>query len=346
MAPRKPRVLYLLQEYPQISETYIANELEALWPLCDIRIVARLEADSSYRHHFPYTVIPREERDRLFAFAEDFRPDLVHAHYLHNCGVAHNLAARVGARFTMRLHSFDVLGPLPRTLPTAVAAINAPRCLGALTFPFTIDRLVEAGVRREKLHAAPPVVRLDRFRDRGPNGDAIMNTGAALPKKAMEGFIDLAATMPGRRFNLYALGYDAGALKDYNTSRGAPVHFVPHVELRAMPREYKKHEWLVYTASPEINTVGWPMAIAEAQASGVGVLMQAIRPDLAEWVGESGYMFRSLEEARAIVSQPFPAERRERGFADAERWALRHHLGTLTRLWSEGLRASGAAAAG
>lgn len=337
MAARKPRVLYLLQEYPQVSETYIANELEALWPSCDIRIVARTQASAAYKDHFPFTIVPREEREALDAFAGDFRPDLIHAHYLHNAVTAHNLACRLGASFTVRLHSFDVLAPLPEVRRMAIAAINGPACAGALTFPFTMERLLAAGANPAKLHAAPPVMRIDRFLDRSPNGTAIMNTGAALPKKNMEAFIDLAATMPSRRFNLYAMGYDVSVLKAYNMSRGNPVTLVRPVEPRAMPAEYKKHAWLVYTASAEINTVGWPMAIAEAQASGVGVLMQEIRPDLREWVGPAGYLFRTIEEAAAIVSRPFPAERRQAGFEHAQGWDFQRHLGTLVGLWNSAL---------
>jgi len=341
MAPRKPRVLYLLQEYPQISETYIANELEAMWDNCDIRIVTRLRANLPYRDHRPFTHITAGDSKALASFAAEFRPDIVHAHYLTNAVAAGGLARQLGAAFTLRLHSFDVLAPHPATLSRAVAAINSPECLGVLTFPFTIDRLVAAGITRDRLHASPPVLRLDRFLDRGPNGVAIMNTGAALPKKNMEAFVDLAATMPGRCFQLYAMGYRVADLAAYNQARGAAVVLMPPVEPIDMPVEYKKHEWLVYTASPTVNTVGWPMAIAEAQASGVGVLMQEIRPDLATYVGKSGYLFRTLEEARAILAQPFSAARRERGFEDAMRWSLERHIGRLTALWTAGLARQG-----
>ncbi len=337
MAARKPRVLYLLQEYPQVSETYIANELEALWPSCDIRIVARTHASARYEDHFPFTVIPKDDVNALGELAAEFRPDIIHAHYLHNAVTAHNLAVRNGAVFTVRLHSFDVLNPLAKALEMSVAAINMQVCAGALTFPFTIGRMLAAGVRPEKLHAAPPVLRIDRFLDDRPNGRAIMNTGAALPKKNMEAYIDLAAMMPERRFNLYAMGYDVSDLKAYNMAHGNRVHLVPPVAPRAMPGEYKKHEWLVYTASPTINTVGWPMAVAEAQASGVGVVMQDIRPDLREWVGPAGYMFRTVEEAAAIIARPFPAERRQAGFEQARAHDFSRHLGTLVRLWSNAL---------
>ena len=37
------------------------------------------------------------------------------------------------------------------------------------------------------------------------------------------------------------------------------------------------------------------MAIAEAQAAGVGVCMPNIRPDIKEYVGEAGFVYDSIE---------------------------------------------------
>jgi len=45
------------------------------------------------------------------------------------------------------------------------------------------------------------------------------------------------------------------------------------------------------------------MAVAEAQASGVGVLMQNVRPDLADYVGP-GFLFDDIEEAHRVVRGP------------------------------------------
>ena len=91
---------------------------------------------------------------------------------------------------------------------------------------------------------------------------------------------------------------------------------------RDMPPMYKKHEWLVYTACRTLGHVGWPMAVAEAQASGVGVLVPNLRPDLADYVGEAGYLYDSLEEAAEIIQQPFPDDKRQ----------LRHDF-QRTELW-------------
>ena len=50
----KKRVLYLLDRYPQLSETYIKVELEVLSERYDIRVVALNRADLPYRNHVPF----------------------------------------------------------------------------------------------------------------------------------------------------------------------------------------------------------------------------------------------------------------------------------------------------
>jgi hypothetical protein len=64
------------------------------------------------------------------------------------------------------------------------------------------------------------VANFDMFHDRSPNGEAIMNTGAAIPKKRMEDFITLAKEHPQLEFNLYAMGYDVGQLRTVNRRPG------------------------------------------------------------------------------------------------------------------------------
>jgi hypothetical protein len=103
------------------------------------------------------------------------------------------------------------------------------------------------------------------------------------------------------------MGYESPRICQYNRDNGNPVVMRGLVQHREMPAEYKRHEWLVYTACPDLKTVGWPMAVAEAQAAGVGVCMQNIRPDLAEYVGPGGFLFDTIDEVIDLVSEPFPA---------------------------------------
>jgi Glycosyltransferase Family 4 len=138
--------------------------------------------------------------------------------------------------------------------------------------------------------------------------------------------------LPALRFNLYALGYNVDKLSDFAQARHSPVCFVPPIELEEMPREYKKHRWLVYTAAKNGN-VGWPMAIAEAQASGVGVCVANIRPDLRDYAGPSAFYYDSLDDALKMICQPFPDELRQLGFEQAKKSDISQHRSLLFQLW-------------
>ncbi len=327
------RVLYFLERYSQISETYIENELRALSPQNEVRIISTKVPDLPCEQHFPYQVI--RSRAELEVVIDEFRPDIIHGHYMT---MAQNimLAAKLAdAPYTIRAHSFDILGPMIERLPGLKQTVNNEQCLGVLTFPFTVPLFEKAGYNPYKVHGCYPVVNVERFEDRGENGKAVMNVGACLPKKAMSGYLAIGAKVPDRQFNLYALGYNVGNMHQHNAELGNPVTIVDPVQPEAMLPEYKKHEWLLYTASPKLKTVGWPLAVAEAQAAGVGVCVQNIRPDIKDYVGDCGFVFDTVEEAAKIVSQPYPQELRERGFELAKRSDIKRHIRLLEDLWDQ-----------
>jgi glycosyltransferase involved in cell wall biosynthesis len=326
------RIMYVLHGYPQASQTYIKTELEAVSRDYDVRIVSthQEEVTAPYRNHLPYDFEP--DLDRVRGLIEDFRPHVLHSHHLREIKRVAGLARETGVPFTIRSHSFDVLRK-PKRISNVMELIEDDLCLGIIAFPFAAPLFVERGAPEDKVIECWPVVNYERFHDRSPNGEAIMNCGAAIPKKDMPAYIDLAAEMPERQFDLYALGYKLHQLEEYNEQRGRPVEMKANVEPDDMPAEYKKHEWLVYTANAEMKTVGWPMAVAEAQAAGVGVCMQNIRPDLREYVGEAGFLFDTVQDVKDIISRPFPDELREIGFEHARRSDIREHLPALTGLW-------------
>lgn len=288
----------------------------------------------------------------MLAIIDEFRPHVLHSHWLQMAPLVGELSRRSSLPFTMRAHSFDVLAkddrsmlqrvggkrPGPSFLREALPHLLSERCLGVLSFPFGRPYLTRAGLPDALIHDAPPCFAFARFHDTSANGEGVMNGGAAQPKKHMEDFLDLALKVPELRFNLYPIGRGAGQLIDQNRARGEPVRINPNVEPDEMPRVYKQHRWLVYTASTVITTTGWPIMIVEAQAAGVGVLMRNIRPDIAEWVGPCGYLYDDLDEAARIVAQPFPEEKRQAGFAQASRHDIHRHKAVLTDLWASATR--------
>lgn len=150
----------------------------------------------------------------------------------------------------------------------------------------------------------------------------------------MTDFIELARLVPDQRFHLYPLGYRTDELRRANERAGTPVAIHEPVQPEEMPAVYKRSRWLVYTASRRMATVGWPMAVAEAQAAGVGVCVPRIRPDLEELVGGAGILYDDVGELVDVVRGPVPDEQREAGFEHARRSDVRDHLHLLTDLWA------------
>ena len=336
----KRRIVVFAATYPQISETYIKNEVDALAADFDVEIVTFAAGSYPYRTRRPHVVVTKENQHNVLEYLRRFKPDALHAHYLIQLPQLLGISQRLQVPFTVRAHSFDILGPsLDRQNAAAsgasalVQAGRSPWFRGVLCFPFMRERLIAAGLPPDKVVACNPVIDVQRFRDSGPNGRAVMNVGAAITKKNVPDFIAVSRMVPEREFNLYSLGYLTQEFADLNRTEGGRVNFVLPVDPEDMPPEYKKHAWLVYTASKVENTVGWPMALIEAMASGVGVCMQNIRGDLRQVVGDAGYLFDSPADVVDRLRVDPTAQERARAFEWAEQYDFRRELPLLTRMW-------------
>jgi hypothetical protein len=340
--------MYILKNYPQMSETYIKTEIEAVGERCEIAVLATKKANLPSKNHVPFELV--EDMSAIREAIEEFHPDVLHSHWLHSLKILGKLARKLNIPYTVRAHSFDSIWQddnsafdflplirsfrLPSQIRRAVSLINDDLCLGILAFPFARARLERAGIHGEKIVDCYPVVNYRRFHDVSPNGDAVMNVGACIPKKKMEDFIELGTLAPKLQFNLYALGYNVEQLRQFSINKASPINFISPIELEDMPCEYKKHRWLVYTAAVN-GRVGWPMSIAEAQAAGVGVCMANIRPDLRDYVGPAGFLYDSISQVLEIISKPFPAELREMGFEHAKKSDIFSHRASLFKLWQK-----------
>ena len=347
----RPRILYLLKEYPQLSETYIQTEIDAVKSDYEIRIITTHVADRPYKNHDPYESIA--EKEQIRAAIQAFKPDVLHGHWMGPSPLVGELSKETGIPFTIRAHSFDVLwkwknlSPFkrligrkahPKYMTEVLPHLKSELCLGVLSFSFGRANLEQAGVPPSKIFEVPACVNYKRFHNTAPNEDGVMNGGAALPKKKMDDFIHLATLVPNTRFDLYPIGYNVDDLVAINAEKGSPVNIIPNIEPSEMPPIYKQHRWLVYTASSEIPTTGWPIMIAEAQASGVGVLMKNLRPDLKDFVGPCGFLYNTVEEAAKILAQPFPEELRQMGFEHAKKNDIERHKHILTDLWDKSIK--------
>lgn len=339
-----------------LSETYIKSEIEAIGGQWDIAVVALSERrEPPYKKHLPcrYLSDPGQIREAI----NEFQPHVLHSHWLTLTTLVAGLARDTNIPFTIRSHSFDTIWEeernsfwtrllklgqvrVPAHIQSAVPLINDDLCLGILAFPYSRPRLEKAGIRSGKIHDCYPVVNYWRFYDPSPNGSDVMNVGACLPKKKTENFIELAKLVPNRKFNLYAmaaLGHRKERIAQLNQDLGSPVTMMPPVQPEDMPREYKKHEWLVQTACPRMRAVGWSLSIAEAQASGVGVCMPNIHPNMRDYVGPASFLYNSISQVVDIIKKPFSKELRQLGFEHAKKSDIFQHKVILTNLWQKAI---------
>jgi len=348
---KKIKVMYIVFEFPQLSQTYIKNEIEALVDFAEINVISLAPANLAYENYHSFTLLSKLKD--IVEKIREFDPDVLHSHWINMTPIMNKISLLTGIPYTIRAHSFDVLGQ-PSILsslrqlintfrlkpvfggfsPNNVSKIiNMDNCLGVLSFPFTRKILNDSGVKQSKIFDCFPVISRDIFLNVDANGTSIMNVGACIPKKKMENFIDLSLLVPDRNFNLYSIGYQTEKIAAYNQAHGSPVNILDVVQPELMPAEYKKHQWLVYTADKLYNTVGWPMALAEAQASGVGVCLPNLRPDLNDYIGGAGVLYDSVEQLADIIRQDVPKSIRDLGFEVSKKSDIKKHINMLLSIW-------------
>lgn len=329
------RVLVLVDRYPETTETYVKSEIEALARDYDVTVVSRHAARLPFANHPPFRTA--NDINVLRDIVADVRPSVLHTHYLWNAPTLQVLAEPHGIPFTVRAHSCDTMpgcaGESSAHLVDAAAAVRSDLCRGVLTFPFTRPALVRAGIPDDKLFDCFPVFDFEKFHDESENGDGVMHVGSCQPKKGMDEFLHVAGRMPSLRFNLYAVGPRVEMLRRINVVHGNAARISDPVDPDVMPAVYKQHRWLAYTACMKLRSVGWPVAIAEAQAAGVGVCLPRLRPDLEDYVGEGAYLYETRSELEAMLARPVPDAMRTAGFAQARKSDVRRHLPQLTDLW-------------
>ena len=141
-ATKKGRVTYILSHYPQVSQTYIQAELDAVKHDYEIQIISFGKPDTPYRHHLPFRYIDQPEA--ILEAVQDFRPDVIHSHWLRNTRTAGYVAGFFSSRFktpfTVRAHSFDVLGRSGRWLRESTPLLNSDWCLSLFPLVATFSK--------------------------------------------------------------------------------------------------------------------------------------------------------------------------------------------------------------
>jgi len=296
-ASRRPRVLYALWQYPQLSETYMEAELR-----CMLRWGVHVEVWRETPPASPHPAIVPIHDGSLAEAVRRVRPDVIHVHWLTTASQQAETLAQTGVPVTLRAHGFDTTPQVARSL------LGEPWVHAMYAFPHHLPLI---GSDTSKLRAVPvafdttlfqPYTQKDRMR--------VLHGGAALPTKDIPFFIALSKLLPEHRFTMAGITCThmeayVDELKEIRRRTNAPVELKFNVQRSDMAQLVAEAGIYVHT-TPARGTelaasIGMPISIAEAMATGAHVLVRDL-PELRDYVGDAGSAYRNLEEAAEIIA--------------------------------------------
>ena len=323
------KILLLYKGYPRISHSYQIDEAQELKKEHELLIISfDWDVLKSSVSSLPYLKKnPLESLNEI----EVFKPDFIHSHYLDTIEICDIISRKINKKYSIRTHSFDIL-TTDEKLISYKKYVNSENCNGIIVFPEFKSRLISLGYIEDKIQQSYPSFYINRFLEVNTNGQHIMSGGAMLPKKNIENFIKLAIKIknkfPTKQVNYYCVIDDYKYYKQIdrmNNNYGNPVNFITD-QIIDMPTEYKKYQWLIYTACPKLRTVGLPIMVAEAQASGVGVIMYKLRKDLSDYVTENGYLYENDDEILEIINNNFDETKKQNAKEISSRYDIRNNI--------------------
>lgn len=284
------KVLYVLGNYPKISETYITAEIDyMLRQHVVVQVWSKREGTPGMRAQVPV------HRGQFLHALRTFKPDVVHVHYLI-VGHAEIMAAGAdGVPVTIRGHSYDF------TEENARQAASSSYVRRLYLFPHFAAKFPG----NKKVVAVPVGYDSTRYSSMVTKNRAlVLRTCAAKPTKGIADFLRISALCPAHRFVLLA---NTVAI-DWMPTLRQMVKTIGRVELlEDVPNDEAArwtHEAGIYldTSDPKGHQFGMPISVAEAMATGSLVLARG-SSEAQAYVGGGGWMYYNLTEAATLIQQ-------------------------------------------
>lgn len=326
--PSSIRVLYATDDYPQLSESYVENEIEYMRRQgVDVLVWSKLSSPS------PYHVTGPVYRGPIRAVLRRWRPDVIHAHYLHTAKDLLDIAADELIPVTVRAHAFDI------SRPALERVANARATAAVYVFP----HLIPPGLNSGSIRPLSAAIDTSRFSNGEPKDrKMVLRIGAGLPTKDLPMFMEAAKSLPGYRFVL-AVAQATGkreyiqVLRAINEALGNPVELRVDVPYCAAARLNAEAAIYLHTCDPA-EPFGMPVSIGEAMAAGCYALVRNL-PGAREYVREGGTCYRSLADAVRLIQQTeswtfgqWELQRRA-AIESAQRFANERVLGEILSDW-------------
>jgi hypothetical protein len=325
------KVLYVLGNYPKISETYVSAEITFMLQRgVDVEVWSKREGTPGMEAQVPV------HRGAFLSALRETKPDLVHVHYLI-VGDAEILAAGAeGVPVTIRGHSYDF------TPDNVRKRLKCPYVQRIYLFPHFCTLF--QGDRR--VMPLPVAYDGDRYSFLPPSQKdhhVVLRTCAAKPTKGIADFLKVSALCPEFRFVLLANTVGDG----WVVTLREMVKTIGRVELREdVPNEVaamwtRRAGIYLDTNDPKGHSFGMPISVVESMATGAAVLIRGSR-EASDYVMSGGFLYWNIEEAAARIRETASwtsdqwKETGRRAFDRAQAFAAKNVLPAVLEDW-EGL---------
>lgn len=280
------KVLYLLGNYPKVSETYVAAEIAFM-----LRQGVRVEVYAPGGGCPGGVAAVPVHRGRIEDALIHFGPDLVHVHYLvvHHEAIAK--AGLAGLPVTVRGHSFDF------SEPNVLALAEKSWVRRFYLFPHFAAHFPG----HAKVQAMPVAFEPRMFFPEQKEKRLVFRTGAAKPDKGLKDFMAVALRSPRHRFLLAVDTVQASYMQTLRREASGRVELQEAVQNTEAARLTRTAGIYLSTNDPSGHPFGMPISVAESMASGSLVLMRDGGAARA-YAEEGAVYYRSPDEAASLVN--------------------------------------------
>jgi glycosyltransferase involved in cell wall biosynthesis len=286
----RPKVLYVLWQYPQLSETYIECELRKMqeWGF-------EIEVWRSIKPYSPYHSDIKVHDGDLREVISKIKPDLIHIHWLSFAIKIFPFIDDLQIPTTIRAHSFD-------TSEEAIKFCSKRSFIKKIyCFPHHVNDFNDTKI--EILNTVFDTRLFKPFKNK--NKQLVVRGGAALPTKSLFFFIDLAKELSQFKFILAAVkAHDnddyINELKRYATSINSPVEIRTNLSRVSYAQLVSEAGIYLHTVDKKLTNVGMPISISEAMATGC-YIVGSNYDSINRYIANSGKTYNDINEAKKII---------------------------------------------
>jgi colanic acid/amylovoran biosynthesis glycosyltransferase len=352
------RVAYVVNVFPKLSETFIANELVELQrrgiELCIISLRKPAEA---LQHHFIRAsgLLEQTSYDSsdFSAVLNEFRPQVMHAHFATEpAAAARNFSQELRVPFTFTAHGYDIFRKPPPDFQTRASAASAVVTVSRANGDYIHKHY---GVAKDHLRIIPCGVNTELFKPLSRKREGpplILCVARHVPVKNLPLLLRACAILRDQNVLFQCVILGDGKCQDELEALRSDLGLQ---ELVAMPGAAEQQEVLVWLQSAAIAVLtseneGLPVCLMEAGACGLPVVATAVGgvPELIQdgitgiltKPGDAGDLADALQ--RLLKDSELRTKLGNAGRHRVEEFfSLREQANQLIELWKQILRRNG-----